>query len=311
MAPIPEIASPQVPELGFSVSHQKLDLDIELVSRSLKGRTELTINPHSKDLKTIRLNSRQCELKRLTINGKPAPSVKYDDVYKRATLQWDAGVHQYHMLQERLEKSMKEQPEEELLITLPKTVKLEELDPFSEDAQAILLSKPLGPSKRASDINALDFSQPIRTGTEQTARFTPITLAIEYEIQNIRDGMHFVGFEEGDLRYPHAYTLNTSYSGAVCSLFPCLDDLTSRCTWEISIRCPKTIGDALRHPSSHPNGIGNGYSGSRDGDADEISESFSDEDKGLEIVVICSGDMTDEVSQATSSAQGECVIEIC
>ena len=302
MAPIPEVASPQAPDLGFSVSNQKVELDIDLLSRALKGKTELTIIPHSRDLKTIRLNCRQCDLKSLTINGKPAPSVKYDDVYKRSALQWKAGVYQYHMLQERLEKSMKEPPEEELLISLPKSVKLEELDPFSEEAQAMLLSRPLGGNKRNSDVSGFDSSQPTRTGIEPAAGFSPITLSIDFEIEKIRDGMQFIGFEEGDLRYPHAYTSNTSSSGVACCLFPCLDDLTSRCTWEIAIRCAKTIGDALHKSdprTTDPHGTANGFSGLRNSNGDEIKENFSDEDKGLELGVICSGDMTDEVSQAS------------
>ena len=106
MAPIPDQASVSPPDSRFSVSHQKVDLEIDLLSRSVKGRTELTINPQSKDLKIIRMNCRQIKLKRLFMNGKPVPSVRYEDVYDRARLPWRAGVRHYPMLQARLEKSM-------------------------------------------------------------------------------------------------------------------------------------------------------------------------------------------------------------
>ena len=302
MGPAVEAASPQLPEPGFSVSHQKVELDIELLSRSLKGKTELIINPHSRELRLLRLNCRQCELKSLKVNGKPVPGVRYGDPYQRATLRWRAGVYQYHMLQERLEKAMKDSPEEELLVTLPKSIKLEELDPFSEEAQTLLLSKTLGWNKRDPDASAIDLAQSTRTGIEQTARFTPITLSIEYEIKRIRDGMHFVGFEGGDFRYPHMYTTNSSYPGAACCLFPCLDKITSRCTWEISIKCAKTVGDAfnsLTAPLDKLNATGDGGNVShyqqREGAFDHL-ESFSDEDKALELTVVSTGDMTDEVS---------------
>ena len=299
MAPLPEVESAQPPELGFSVSHQRVHLDIDLVSRSLRGRTELTINPHSKDLKTIRLNCRQCRLHSVTINGKSTSGVTYEDVYERAELHWEANVHQYHMLQERLEHSLKDVPQEELLITIPKTVKLEELDPFSDEAQMLLPSKALPSNKRESDANTVELLQATRTGVDQTARFTPLTLNIEYEISRIRDGIHFVGFEEGDLRYPHAYTLNSSYSAGACCLYPCLDHLSSRCTWEISVNCARTIGDALRDirwPSSKTNDAAYGSNGSKGSFLSEASKSFSDEDKALELSIICSGDLTDEVS---------------
>ena len=300
MAPSSELPSPQAPELGFSISHQRVELDIDLPTKSLRGRTEIVLNPHSKDLKTVRLNCRQCILSRLVVNNKPCPGAAYQDPYSRAKLPWKASVHQYHMLQQKVEGQLKDPPDQELLLHLPKNTKIDELDPFSEEAQGILLSRTLGKSdSRADSVTAIDLTQSTRTGVEQTARFTPITVNIDFVVKNIRDGMNFVGWEEGDLRYPHAYTTNSLSPGAACCLFPCTDDLTSRSTWEISIKCQKTVGDALRSFSSAKvqlqsngaNGNHNGSSGS--GKYDD----FSDEDKALDLAVICTGDMTDEVSK--------------
>ena len=298
MAPLSDVTNLQIPEPGFSVSHQKVELDFDLLSRSLKGKTELTIVPHSRDLRSIALNCRQCQLKNLTVNGKPAPGVKYENPYEKATLRWNAGVHQYHMLQERLEKTTKYQPEEELLIYLPKNIKLEELDPFSEEVQGLALSKTPG-TKRDPEASVIDLISGTRTNFAQTARFRPITISVEYEIQRLRDGMQFVGFEVGDLRYPHAYSMNSSSPGAACCLFPCLDDITSRCTWEITIKCARTVGDALRDtkaPSSKYHDLTNGLNSSLQASnpGDQL-DTLSDEDKAMEIAVVCTGDMTDEV----------------
>lgn len=306
MAPIVEKASPQPVDLGFSVSHQTVELDIDLRSRSLKGRTAIIINPHSKDLRIIRLNCRQAAFTRLSLNGKPCSAIIYTDPYKNAKLQWNAaGVQQYDMLQRKLEGQFRDPPVEELEVTIPKSVKIDELDPFSEEAQNILLSRTLGNSKRDSgDGSAIELIQSSRTAIEQTARFTPITLIIEYVIDKIRDGMHFVGWEEGDLRYPHAYTTNRSSPGAACCLFPCVDNLNSKCIWDISIKCQKTIGDALQQPSSsisepQANGVHgilnsvNETNGHRK--VDVQTSNFSDEDKALDLAVICTGAVTDEV----------------
>ena len=306
MAPIVENPTPQPVDLGFSISHQKVDLDIDLRSRSLIGRIVVNIHPHSKDLRVIRLNSRQAVFKRLTLNGKPCSTISYKDPYKNAKLQWNAaGVHQYDMLQRKLEGQLKDPPEEEFEVTIPKAVKIEDLDPFSDEAQNILLSKTLGNSKRDSgDGSVTELVQTSRTATEQTARFTPIELIIHYEVANVRDGMHFVGWEEGDLRYPHAYTTNSLSPGTACCLFPCVDNLNSKCTWEISIKCQKTLGDALQqlpcsNLESQMNGFDgvsnsvNGTSGHRK--ADVQSNNFSDEDKALDLAVVCTGDVTDEV----------------
>ena len=295
MAPLE--AAPSV-ELGFSVLHQKVDLDIDLLSRSLRGSTELTISPHSPDLRTICLNARQMELKGVIVNGKAPAGVKLQSVYDRARLPWRAGVHQYHMLQDRIEKAMRARPEEELVVTLPRSLKIEELDPSSEQAQSILLSKSLGSNRRESDITAVDPVQVPKTAVEQAGRFAPITMYIQYEIARLRDGIQFTGLEEGDSRYPHAYTTNSTLPGSACCLFPCVDNVSSRCTWEISIKCPKTVGDALSQSKptiSKPEGLINGTRAKIRGVFDDHLDSFSVEEKALDLLVISSGDMTDEV----------------
>ena len=313
MAPIVETASPQPADLGFSVSHQKVDLDIDLRSRKLIGHVEILINPFSKDLRSIRLNSRQAVFKRLTLNSKPC-TITHRDPYKHAKLQWNAaGVHQYDMLQRKLEGQLKDSPTEDLEVVIPKAVKIDELDPFSDEPQNILLSKSSSNIRRDSgDGSAIDLVQSSRTAIEQTTRFTQLTLIIEYIVERVRDGIHFVGWEEGDLRYPHAYTTNYLSPGGASCLFPCVDSLNSKCTWEISINCQKTVGDALQqapnfNSGTQTNGV-NGASNSVNGKtcrrkADVQSDSFSDEDKALDLVVVCTGDMTDEVMTPGYSKQ--------
>lgn len=304
MVGLVELPSPQAPGLGFSISHQKVELDIDILSRSLRGRVEITVNPHFRDLKTIRLNCRQCELTRLSVNGKPSSSAPYQDPYSRASLPWNAGVHQYHMLRQKVEGQLKTPPENELVVNLPKSIRIDELDPLSVEAQNILITKSMGGLKRESgDSLASDLAQAPRAVADQTLRFIPITLVVEYVIKNIRDGIQFVGLEDGDLRYPHAYTKNSLAPDAACCLFPCLDDLSSRCTWEISIKCAKTIGDALEKPHKppiqlHMNGSNGVSSGTKSNHASAVTDgrtNFSDEDKALDLAVICTGDITDEV----------------
>lgn len=290
----------------FSIAHQKVELDIDILSRSLHGRTEITVNPHIKELRTVKLNCRQCAIKRVLVNGKACSTYTYDDPYAEAVLPWDAGVEQWHMLKNKVEGALKDKPEEELIINFPKTVKIEEQDPLNTEAQQTVVPKPLEFSSRRESIlpSDLDSPQLNRSFIDQSARFLPVTICVEYLIREIRDGMHFVGWEEGDLRYPHAYSKNTLSTGAACCLYPCIDSLSSRCTWELSIKCSKTIGDALKQrktagKQSHTdgsNGILNGIKGHH---AREVSEqtvsNFSEDDSALDLAVIGTGDMTDEV----------------
>ena len=308
MAPILASPDPEVTGLGFSISHQRVELDIDLPNRSLRGRTEITINPHSRDLKVIRLNCRQAEITRLVVNGRPPSGSTWLDPYKRATLPWKAGVHQYHMLQQKVEDQLKQPPDEELVITLSKSFRIDELDPVSDEAQNMLVEKTLGSGKRESldGLNsAIDLTQTPRTAVDQTARFTPIIVTIEYIVEHIRDGMQFIGWEAQDLRYPHAYSSNSMSPGTACCLFPCTDDLNARCTWEIEIKCQKTIGDAIRSAGAKSSANGtNKLSNSVTSrntvlSFDEDCRSYSDEDNALDLAVLCTGDITNEVRNSS------------
>ncbi|KAI9811346.1 MAG: hypothetical protein M1827_005506 [Pycnora praestabilis] len=292
------------PGLGFSILHQKVELDIDFSTRSLKGKTEITINPHYKELRTIRLNCRQCVLTRLSFNGRAGTS-KYQEPYTQFKIHSQASVHQHHMLRQKLDPQLRFPPEEELLVNLPKTVRIEELDPFSAEAQNILVTKVNGASNRDSgDAATLAPALVPRTADDHGARFTPVTLYIEYVIEKIRDGLHFAGCEVDDPRYAHAYTRNSLFAGSACCLFPCIDDVSSRCTWDISIKCPRTLKDASKSAleSSPPDDVGesirvNGFNGDHkmtNGKENEHAE-YSEEEQSLEMSVVCSGEMTDEI----------------
>ena len=293
----PQTGMPVIP--GFSISHQKVELDIDPVACSLRGKTEIILLPDSKDLRVVRLNCRQCDIKRVTANSKVCSNISYEDPYKKAKLSWEANVHQHHMLQRKIEGQLKNSPEEELIITFPKSVRIDELNPLAFDAQTLVGRKSsVGPGSREDNPEIAS----VRTAVEQDRRFTPITLIIEYFIHHVKHGLQFNGWEDEDLRYPHAYTKDFAAPGGACSLFPCIDNKAARCTWEMAIKCPKTIGDCFSSStqvlSNGLNGTAHPVSKSSNNTANNlISSNFSDEDKSLDLAVICTGDMTDEVGR--------------
>ena len=59
------------------------------------------------------------------VNGKAPTARQYTDPYTRLKLHDAATVNQHHMLRVRLAPLVKDPPEEELVITLPKGVKIE------------------------------------------------------------------------------------------------------------------------------------------------------------------------------------------
>ncbi|KAJ0421095.1 hypothetical protein BJY00DRAFT_116340 [Aspergillus carlsbadensis] len=272
------LAGPSWPGLGYTVAHQKVELEIDFANRSLKGKTEIIIHPHYRDLRTIRLNFRQGELKRLNVSGK-VPTVKYVDPYESLQLY---GPHYHPRLSSKIDGLLKTPAAPDLLVTLPKSVRIEELDPFSVEAQDQMALRAPGTTD--------DTEGPLSSKAADTSlpRFTALTVYIEFVVENIRDGLQFVGLEGGDRRYPHAYTTNSLDHGTGCPLFPCVDDPSSRCTWEISIRCPCTLGDIFERKSRDQSAA----TGSRTKNHDRF---FAPDDEALDLSVVCSGDLTDDI----------------
>lgn len=307
-------------ELGFVIPSQKLELDFDFTSRSLKGKTEILIEPKKKDLKVIRLNCKQCIVKNVTVQGKRS-SYSYDDSYERLQLHPDTGLRQYHVLHKRVEQLNKGE-QQELIIDIPDKVRIEPVDPFSVGAQDALLS-------RTNNIKgeAVDVAGPLDTPMARTAvgddeeTYAPLKVCIDFEMREPRDGLHFAGVVDGDSKYPHVYTRNSYFPGTASCVFPCVDLPSLRSNWEISIRYPRTLGDVFRKSrQSQTNGV-NGHSaqngalsnGAVNGvskdvdmmilDGDDNTSSFTEEEKALDMSVVCSGDMTDDIIDPADSTR--------
>ncbi|KAL4957846.1 hypothetical protein BDW69DRAFT_155436 [Aspergillus filifer] len=269
------------PGLGFTVHHQKVELEVDFANRSLKGRTKIVIHPHHRDLRTIRLNFRQGELKRLTVNKK-VTTARYVNPYESLQLY---GPHYHQRLSSKIDGLLKSPSEPDLLVTVPKGVRIDELDPFSIEAQDQI-------SLRAPGITE-DTEGPMSSKAVDTSapRFTALDVVIEFVVENIRDGLQFVGVESGDKRYPHVYTTNSLDHGTGCPLFPCVDDPSSRCDWEISIRCPSTLGDVY---DRKPRDASDGAAGARL-KPNASRDRFAPDDEAMDLSVVCSGDLTDDI----------------
>lgn len=280
--------------LGFSVVSQKVDLTVDFAKQSISGSTEITVQPDTKDLKTIRFNCRQARILSANVEGSKA-QIAYSDPYQKIKLQGRTTVHQHEYLRNRIDGAIKQSPDPELAVTIPSRVAIKELnnESFSNVPRDTL-------RREESDFPGQAETPTTSHAQEIALRFAPLRVVIDFEVTSFRDGLHFVGFSDHDARYPHMYTKNTLGPGTICSIFPCVDDATTRCMWEISIRCHKTLGDAFRKTPQQESLV--------DGDVemtgtdqqdkkprDECSINLSEEEKSLDLSIVCSGEMTDDV----------------
>ncbi|KAJ5223028.1 uncharacterized protein N7469_009268 [Penicillium citrinum] len=265
----------------FSVSNQKVELEIDFVTKSIKGKTEITILPHRKDLTAFRLNFRQGEIKRLTVSNVVASS-RYADPYENLNLY---GPQYHQKLTSKIDALLNTPTIPELEVIIPKGVRIRELN--KAEAQEQVALQGIG--------NDVDGPAGTRAPEVNRAQFKELVVNIEFTIDRIRDGLQFVGVDSGDRRYPHAYTTNSLQSGVGCPLFPCVDDPLSRCTWDVSISCPASLGDVFNRK------VGSGAAASYR--SQNQKRTLSADDEGLDMSVVCSGELTDDIVDPKDSTR--------
>ena len=308
MPPFPEevAAAPVEASAEYGILKQRVDFDIDFAGRSLKGSTEITVQPLAKTLKQIRLHCRQCKPVAIRLDG---ISVKweYDDPYPRARMPDGSKAEQHDMLKARIEGSLRPRPQPELVVTLPPKLKIQELQ--ADPAINVL--------PQENDAMAVAETPTISSGAQQGPQFAPIKLFIEFEVASFRDGIHWTGYAEGDMRYPCLYTKAEPWAGNSSCIFPCVDDATSRCSWDISIRCARTLGDAFKiRTDSDEQSNGDPITADQDVEmtngtntasratatskkkADDFLISLADEEAAMELTIVCIGDLTDDTVDA-------------
>ncbi|KAG9229543.1 hypothetical protein BJ875DRAFT_488823 [Amylocarpus encephaloides] len=299
-----------VPEYGFVVAHQRLDLDIDFSTQTVTGWTTITILPQKRDFDTIRIHARQCAIGKVVVEGVEA-EFDYEDPMKSMDIPkyvaW--GAEQHEMQKERIKHLTGGARTLRMLeISVPRNVRIQEVDPFSDNAATPVAQKAAVGAVRASEGNRPLSAAPTltpKTAAEQVGGYQPLTVSIEFATKYFRDGLHFVGLSEGDARYPYVYTRHSLDPGTASCIFPCVDDPAMRTTWEINIKVSRSLGDALKRkpvaPLLHKLSFGSGLVNALHGvkpEEEEYEIPLSEDEKILEMVVVCSGELLKETADA-------------
>ena len=299
---------PEPREYDFVVSHQKLELDIDFATQTLKGWTEITILPQTQAIEYIKIDAKQCTiLGSVTVNNIKTKFTYEDRIHALDVPDYLVrGAEQHEQQRDRIEPLATKHGA--LEVRLPRTMRLEEVDPYSESAAPLVAQRALGASAARQNSVTLDQTpiSSVKNAAEQSSRYQPLVVRIEFAVHKFRDGLHFAGLMEGDTQYPHIYTRHSIDSGLASYIFPCVDDATMRCTWEISIICSRTLGHALKKRptkdsqtkkppiTGHVNGIHR---------AEEDDFDLNDEEKLLEMTVVCSGEQIQELDYPDDSSR--------
>lgn len=244
----------------LKVAHQRVNIDVSLSENKIDGFTELTVVPTSSKLKSVKLDCRELSIKNIYINGTRTTDYIHNDLLHindssnfEESLQGkvvnifdlysdEMSIHQHHLIRRKLNyifgelnydprdppAELQNCNTEELLILLP-DLKLE-----------------------LTDINSIHTpgSQPgtltphyLKPKNASGETYTPITIRIDYECVNPKNGINFICNPKKDKKFWHAYTINSSYNISTSSWVPCIDNMWERCTWSVEVNVPRTIKD--------------------------------------------------------------------
>ncbi|KAK4128852.1 hypothetical protein N657DRAFT_563435 [Parathielavia appendiculata] len=287
----------------FVVLKQHVELEVNFRDKSIMGVSTIhifTINP---DLDEIWLDARQCDvdIENVTVDGfKTVASFADPCDLSQTPRHWQIGAAQHHIVRRRMaplrparrpEVPTKDRVSYPCCLPADRALKVS-LRPdgmFKDGPRRTLKIKTSKSDKDAT----LDRPDP-------NDDLSGIKISIPFRSKKIRDGLHFVGVDEGDLRYTHVYTRHSLEPGTASCIFPCVDDPGSRHPWKISIKCPRTLGDVFDQPMAaqpaspqQANGTRKRKFGNQPATPPPAPK-LAEEDKMMEMTVVCSGNLAGE-----------------
>lgn len=276
------------PILEYFVIKQEVELNVNFRDRCIDGTTDIYIVTFSDKLEEILLDAAQCQINTdaITItdmrevNGEAVEGYKrkaaaeYTDPYSKLShpkgRNWQAEHHDLRRIRSRrVFHSRKtdiaaENREFEGCTPVYGSLKIRLRGREDQERPRLIIRK----STLGLDSN------------EKSHRQLKIT--VPFINKNPRDGIHFVGVDPLDKRYTHMYTRHSLQPGTASCIFPCIDDHGSRCDWKITIKFPRTMGDALNQALASKK------------DDRKKDRSLVEEDKLREMFAVCSGFLMEE-----------------
>lgn len=228
-------------ETRFSLFHTKVDIDLNF-GQKITGHVEIEIHPESTGFKLFYLHAHQCSITNVKVNGVAAFHY-LEDPCDLKELHFDSTVHQYHLLAEKVQGLRGKSIRPNLVISLPPAVKIKEVNEaevHTQDGHTVRVP--------AADAEAAETSRIL--ADTSVAKYTPLVVSLDFSTLHMGDAVEFVTGERGSGRWPHAFTRGKVGGASAAALFPCIDSLYVRGTWEISITAPQTVGDALQQSLS-------------------------------------------------------------
>ncbi|SCU96668.1 LADA_0H02124g1_1 [Lachancea dasiensis] len=226
------------PEAAFKIAHQRVSIDVDLSTHSLNAFTEIILIPLSDKLEYVTLDCKEMTVTGVIVENRRCDNYIHDDPYRWYADQYSSGklselplfdtnsVEQAHFLRNKFAElnqpsQTSDSTRSQLTIRIPASVKITQ-----QEANTVSTFTPITPS--------------VRTPAQDTI-YSPITIRINYQLQNPTSGLQFDTSREQHLWT--ACTTNTEWNSSASHWLPCVDTLEEKCTWELEFSVPKKVGD--------------------------------------------------------------------
>ncbi|KAI0882217.1 uncharacterized protein GGS22DRAFT_49209 [Annulohypoxylon maeteangense] len=296
------------PSRPFIVLKQDVEIEIDFARQRVHGQTDIFIGTHDQ-IPVVYIDARQCEIdtSQITVSNckveasylDPCDLLQTPKNYRLSASHWAVKKRRMKPLLHHRRKEISA-VDHELKCCTPLNGSISVKLPTKPD---IILKNQYIPKPEQQDLLI-----------DSEGNVGCYRVRIPFKVKNTSDGFQFVGCNERDTRYPHVYTRHSLEPGTASAIFPCIDDPGSRNSWNISVTCPRTLGDAFRRTSvaqqskgfGDPNGNRKRKRDEEDPQDYENSGScveLTEEDKMLDLTVVCAGYLTGEVVHKDDSTK--------
>ncbi|CCC68834.1 hypothetical protein NCAS_0B07500 [Naumovozyma castellii] len=213
----------------FKIANQKISLDVDFENERVNGIAEIVLIPLIQNIEYITLDCNGLNVKDVWVENRRCDDYIHEE--PSHVFGEEFTVENSHLMRGRfadLVETPSERIKSQLTIKVPSSLRI-----TLQDTSSISNYTPITPSLRGTP-----------SAFQEGLVYTPITIMIEYEVNNV-NGIKFDTFEE-DRNLWNAYTTNTELCASAPYWMPCVNSLDEKSTWELEFSVPRTIKDIGR-----------------------------------------------------------------
>ncbi|CAB4253303.1 Taf2p [Maudiozyma barnettii] len=222
----------------IKIAHERVQLDVNMSTHQIKGVADVILIPLVQNLDYITLDCKDVQINDVWVENRRCDNYIHDNQDKSLREKYldqtddilfsDNTIEQSQFFREKFEDLTK-RPDDirksQLIIKVPSSIRI-----TLQDADSLSNYTPITPSVKG-------------TPAAQESVFTPLTVKIEYEINNPQTGIMFDTVLEDSPHLWNVYTTNAEFCTTASYWMPCINMLDEKSTWEIEISVPRKVKD--------------------------------------------------------------------